>query len=158
MQCVIFGKINYYYYYYHYYQHHKEHCCRNREINQFCLGPMSKYWAIFDHCIARHYLLQKILINFDEGCVQGSIKSKSSRMQFIRENRGYHRNMNIEIWEVWEQMFSYLDHQYVTTRIIKAVLAILLHVCHHVIQLIFFIKTHNTEVCSRHRKIFKKKG
>ena len=36
-------------------EHHKKHRRKNRDINQFCLGPISKYWEISYRCIARHY-------------------------------------------------------------------------------------------------------
>ena len=35
--------------------HHREHRRWNREINQFCHSPISKYWEILYRCIATHY-------------------------------------------------------------------------------------------------------
>ena len=36
-------------------EHHRGHRRRNREINQFCLGPNSKYLEIWYRCVAGHY-------------------------------------------------------------------------------------------------------
>ena len=36
-------------------EHHRQHRRWNREINQFCLGLISKYWEIWYRCIAGHY-------------------------------------------------------------------------------------------------------
>ena len=35
--------------------HSREQSPGNWEINQFCLGPISKYWEISYRCITRHY-------------------------------------------------------------------------------------------------------
>ena len=35
--------------------HHRDHRRRNQEINQFCLGRISKYWEISYRWVASHY-------------------------------------------------------------------------------------------------------
>ena len=36
-------------------EHHRDHRCRNKEVNQFCYDPISKYRGNFCGCIARHH-------------------------------------------------------------------------------------------------------
>ena len=36
-------------------EHHKDHRCRNKEVNQFCYDPISKYRGNFCGCITRHH-------------------------------------------------------------------------------------------------------
>ena len=36
-------------------ERHRKHRCRNREVDQFCLGTISKYWEISYRCIAWLY-------------------------------------------------------------------------------------------------------
>ena len=36
-------------------EHHRDHCCRNKEVNQFCYDPISKYRGNFCGCITRHH-------------------------------------------------------------------------------------------------------
>ena len=38
-------------------EHHKYHRCRNKEVNQFCYDPISKYRGNFCGCITRHQLV-----------------------------------------------------------------------------------------------------
>ena len=38
-------------------EHHRDHRCRNKEINQFCYDPISKYRGNFCGCITRHHLV-----------------------------------------------------------------------------------------------------
>ena len=36
-------------------EHHRDHRCRNKEVNQFCYDPISKYRGNFCGCITRHH-------------------------------------------------------------------------------------------------------
>ena len=36
-------------------EHHNDHRCRNKEVNQFCYDPISKYRGNFCGCITRHH-------------------------------------------------------------------------------------------------------
>ena len=36
-------------------EHHRDHRCRNKEVNQFCYDPISKYRGDFCGCITRHH-------------------------------------------------------------------------------------------------------
>ena len=36
-------------------EHHTDHRCRNKEVNQFCYEPISKYHGNFCGCITRHH-------------------------------------------------------------------------------------------------------
>ena len=36
-------------------EHHKDHRCRNKEVNQFCYDPISKYRGNFCGCITMHH-------------------------------------------------------------------------------------------------------
>ena len=36
-------------------EHHRDHRCRNKEVNQFCYDPISKYHGNFCGCITRHH-------------------------------------------------------------------------------------------------------
>ena len=36
-------------------EHHRDHRCRNKEVNQFCYGPISKYRGNFCGCITRYH-------------------------------------------------------------------------------------------------------
>ena len=36
-------------------EHHRDHRCRNKEVNQFCYDPVSKYRGNFCGCITRHH-------------------------------------------------------------------------------------------------------
>ena len=36
-------------------EHHSDHRCRNKEVNQFCYDPISKYRGSFCGCITSHH-------------------------------------------------------------------------------------------------------
>ena len=36
-------------------EHHRDHRCRNKEVNQFCYDPISKYRGNFCGCITRYH-------------------------------------------------------------------------------------------------------
>ena len=36
-------------------EHHRDHRCRNKEVNQFCYEPISKYRGYFRGCITGHH-------------------------------------------------------------------------------------------------------
>ena len=36
-------------------EHHRDHRCRNKEVNQFCYDPISKYRGNVCGCITRHH-------------------------------------------------------------------------------------------------------
>ena len=36
-------------------EHHRDHRCRNKEVNQFCYDPISKYREYFCGCITGHH-------------------------------------------------------------------------------------------------------